>query len=250
MKKYAFAFLLVCVTASINFAQTIVIQPKKTVYTRKGKDVPKEKRTFTVTYPMFNGTMSAAAQKNLEKTIKYWNVFDTTLAENLADDYWLYEMSYKVNYNKNGILDIALTMEGSGAYPDRSTKDLVVDLKTGEQVKFADAFKSDSLDKFAQMVDRKLKGEVAETIKDIEEDKSSGYTKEDNDSFKEQLNALSFTAETFDEYSVNDKGVTIFYDAEFPHVIQALQPNGQYFFTWAEAKPFIKPAGLLGKFIR
>ena len=249
MKKLASAFLLLLVAASISFAQTIVIKPKKTVYTRKGKEVPKEKKTFTVIYPLFNGTMSVAAKKNLEKTISYWNVFETSLQDNLNDDHWLYEMSYKINYNKNGILDIALMMDGSGAYPDQSAKELVIDLKTGEQAKFADVFKTESLDKFAPLVDAKLKAEVAETIKSIEEDKSSGYTKEDNDSFKEELNALSFTAETFDEFSVSDKGVTIFYDAGFPHVIQALQPAGRYFFTWAEAKPFIKPDGLLGKFV-
>lgn len=242
--------MLVFAAAAISFAQTIVIQPKRTVYTRKGKDVPKEKRTFVVTYPLFNGTMDAAAKKNLEKTISYWRVFETTLQENLGDYDWLSEMSYAVNYNKNGILDIALTMEGVGAYPDQSTKNLVIDLKTGEQVKFADVFKTESLDKFAPLVDAKLKAENADTIKSIEEDKSSGYTKEDNDSFKEQLDALSFTAETFDEFSVSDEGVTIFYDAGFPHVIQALQPAGRYFFTWAEVKPFIKPDGLLGKFVR
>lgn len=250
MKKLSTAFLLLFAAASFSFAQTIIIKPKKTVYTRAGKDVPKEKKTFVVTYPLFNGTMPVAAKKNLEKTISYWRVFDTTLAENQGDYHWLSDLSYQVNYNKNGILDIALTMEGSGAYPDQSTKDLVIDLKTGEQMKFADVFKSGALDKFAPMVDAKLKAEVAETIKSIDADKSSGYTREDNDSFKEQLNGLSFTTETFDEFSVSDKGVTIFYDAGFPHVIQALQPAGKYFFTWAEAKPFIKTDGLLAKFIR
>ncbi len=247
MKKLSLAFLMLFVAASINFAQTIIIKPKKTVYTRKGKEVPKEKRTFTVTYPLFNGTMSVAAKKNLEKTISYWNVFETTLAENLADDYWLYELSYQVNYNRNGILDIALMMDGSGAYPDQTVKDFVIDLKTGGQVKFADAFKSDSLSKFAAMVDAKLKAENKETIESMESDKSAD--KEADASFKEQLASLTFTAETFDEFSVNDKGVTIFYDAGFPHVSQALEPAGRYFFTWAEAKPFIKPDGLLGKFV-
>ncbi len=250
MKKLASVWLLILVAATISFAQTIKITPKKTVYTRKGKVTSKEKRTFTVTYPIVSGAMPLATKKKLENTLSYWRAFKTTLAENMSGYDWLYEMSYEVNYNKNGVLDIALAMDGSGAYPDQSTRDLVVDLKTGKQVKFADAFKIDSLDKFAQMVDAKLKTEIEEIIKSVEEDKSSGNTKEDNDSLKEELNALSFKPETFDEFSVNDKGVTIFYDAGFPHVIQALQPDGRYFFTWAEAKPFIKPDGLLRKFVR
>lgn len=249
MKKIFAVLTLLFGMMSVSFAQTVIVKSKKTVYTRKGKEIPKEKRTFTVTYPLFNGNISIEAKKNLEKTTNYWKVFDTSLEENLNGDYWLYEMSYEVNYNKNSILAITLDMDGSGAYPDRSTKTLVIDLKTGEQVKFADVFRINSLDKFATMINDKLKAENADTIKSIEADKSGDYTKEDAESLKEQLNGLVFTAKTFDEFSVSDKGVTIIYDAEFPHAIQALQPAGQYFFTWAEVKSFIKPDGLLGKFV-
>jgi len=188
----------------------------------------------------------------LENTISYWRVFETTLRENQTETDWLSELSYKVNHNKNGVLDIALMQEGVGAYPDGTTVYLVVDLKTGEQVKFTDAFKADSLDRFAEMVDKKLSVEKIAVIRrtDKGEFDDGKPDKEANDSLKEQLNGLKFTTETFSEYTVSDKGVTIIYDAGFPHVIQAAQPDGQYFFTWAELKPFIKPDGLLGKFVR
>ena len=248
MKKLATACLLLFVAAATNFAQTVVIKPKKTVYTRKGKDVLKEKRTLTITYPLFNGTMSAAAKKNLEKTISYWHVFETTLQENLEET-WLYNAFYKVNYNKNGILDIALTQEGAGAYPDESTVNFVIDLKTGEQVKLTDVFKTESLATFAETVNAKLEVEKKEIIKAIGEDKLKD-NKEANDWASEQINELHFIAENFNEYSVSDKGVTILYDAGFPHAIQAAQPAGRYFFTWAEAKPFIRRDGLLAKFVR
>ncbi|MCY7345215.1 MAG: hypothetical protein LH614_03260, partial [Pyrinomonadaceae bacterium] len=155
MKKLIPALLLMLVTASIGFAQ-IVITPKKTVYTRKGKEIPKEKRTFVVTYPLTSGAIPAATKKKLDNSLSYWRVFGTTLAE-VQTDGWLYELSYKVNYNKNGVLDIALTQDGSGAYPDQSTVNLVVDLKSGEPVKFADVFKTNSLAKFAEAVNTKLK---------------------------------------------------------------------------------------------
>lgn len=246
--KILFVLAAILAFASVAFSQTLVIKSKKTVYTRKGNVEFKEKRNFTVTYLLFNGTMSDAAKKKLENTISYWRVFETTLAENINGDTWLDEASYQVNYNKNSILDISLTQQGSAAYPDSQTVNLVIDLKTGEQVKFADAFKTDALGEFAKMVDKKLKAEVAEQIKVVENDKTND--KETKESLKTQLGELEFTGETFKEYSVSDKGVTILYDAEFPHVIQALQPDGRYFFTWAEAKKFIKPSGLLGKFVR
>ncbi len=251
MKKTFAAFLLTLAVVAVGFAQTVTITPKKTVYTRKGKVTIKEKRTFVVTYPQTSGAIPVNAKKNLDNSISYWKVFGTTLRENQTESDWLSEMSYKVNYNKNGILDIALTQEGSGAYPDSSTIEKVIDLKTGNQVKFADVFKANALADFAKLVNGKLSVEKKDIIQRIDKGEFGDENdKEANDALKQQLNELNFTAETFDEFSISDQGVTIIYDAGFPHVIQAAQPDGRYFFKWAEVKPFIKLDGLLGKFVR
>lgn len=248
--KYLLVLLAIFAFASVCFSQTIVIKPKKTVYTRKGKVSFKEKRTFTVVYPVVSGTIPAAIKKKLESTISYWRVFETTLTENLSESDWLDDAFYKVNYNKNGILDISLMQEGTAAYPDSQTYNLVINLKTGEQVKFADVFKADSLAEFAKIVDKKLKVETAAMNKRIDSGEFGKEDKEGNEYVKKELGALEFTAESFNEYSINDKGVTILYDAGFPHVTQALQPDGRYLFTWAEVKSFINRDGLLEKFVR
>jgi hypothetical protein len=249
--KFWFAILAVAFFAATAFSQSaVVVTPKKTVYTRKGKFSNKEKRTFTVIYPVVSGSISAAAKKKLEDTLSYWRVFETTLAENMSEYDWLTEMSYKVNYNKNGILVISLTQEGVGAYPDGQTKNLVVDLKTGAQVKFDDVFNNEKRAEFAALVNPKLDAEKKAIIKEIETGNFSDGDKEANDALKEQLQGLEFTADTFDEFTIDDKGVTILYDAGFPHAIQAAQPDGRYFFAWTEIKDFIKPAGLLGRFVR
>lgn len=248
--KLTLVFGAIFAFASIAFSQSLVITPKKTVYTRKGKVSMKEKRRFTVTYPVVSGAIAPSAKKKLENTISYWRVFETTLAENMSEYDWLTEMSYKVNYNKNGILDIALTQEGVGAYPDGQTVNLVVDGKSGVQIKFDDAFKSESRAAFAALVNKKLEAEKNVIIKEIESGKMGDGDREADSALKEQLQSLEFTAATFNEFSISDKGVTILYDAGFPHVIQAAQPDGRYFFTWAEVKPFIKPQGLLVRFVR
>lgn len=248
--KILLTMLFVIALAFSASAQTVKITSKKTVYVRKDKSVPKEKSTFTVTYPVVSGALPAATKKNLEQTISYWRIFDTTLAENLGKYHWLTDLYYKVNYNKLGILDISLTQEGIGAYPDAQTVNMVVDLKTGKQVKFEDAFKADSRAKFAAMVDRKLEAEKKEIIESIRMDKDSYSSEEEQKSSGGMIEELKFTSESFDEFSVNDKGVTILYDAGFPHISQALEPNGSYFFTWVEVKTFIKPDGLLARFNR
>ena len=55
-----------------------------------------------------------------------------------------------------------------------------------------------------------------------------------------------FAVKNLDEFAVSDKGVTFLYDARFPHVIRALQPTGEYFFSYAELQPRIKRNGPLG----
>ena len=48
---------------------------------------------------------------------------------------------------------------------------------------------------------------------------------------REAYEALKFEAQNLDEFSVGRKGVTFLYDAGFPHVIRALEPDGHYFFS-------------------
>jgi len=248
--KYLLFILFLTVFSVQLFAQSVTIKPKKVVYTRKGKVTMKEKRRFTITYPVVSGAISIAAKKKLENTLSYWRVFETTLQENLTESDWLSEMSYTVNYNKNGVLDISLTQEGVGAYPDGQTVVLIIDLKTGKQVKFADVFDTGSKSKLAEKVDRKLSDEKKEIVESIKNDKTSYSNDDERQSSIEMVEQLKFTSEDFDEFSVSDKGVTIIYDAGFPHAVQALQPDGHYLFTWTEIKPFIKADSLLARFVR
>src|SRR5215203_5820339 len=104
--KILLGFLATAFLTAAAFSQTVVITPKKTIHTRKFKVSFKEKKTFTITYPIVSGTISAAARKKLEDNISFWRVFETSLNENLMESDWLSEAYYKVDYNKNGILVI------------------------------------------------------------------------------------------------------------------------------------------------
>ena len=249
MKKILVFLILspLFLTFSASAQVRITITPKKIIYRRQGRGIEKFKRTFSVRYPIVRGAINPAIKSRLEKTISYWRVFDTTLAETMVET-GLDTLDYTVNYNQNGLLDLTLTEEFSAAYPSTQNYNLVVDLKTGRQIKFGDVFKTATKVKLAEMVNQKLEAEKREILKQIAADKDE--TQESKDSLAEQVSALEFTAESFNEFRVDGKGVTILYDAGFPHVIQALQPAGEYFFTYSELKPFLKPDGLLGKFAR
>ena len=89
----------------------------------------------------------------------------TSLAE-YREDTWLEEFTFKVNYNKNYILDITFTQSGSGAYPDTHTKHFAINLKNGSVIKASDVFVDDKLGSLAALVNRKLQSELKQILKE------------------------------------------------------------------------------------
>jgi len=241
MKKYIFAIFVVTLTLAVsNFAQSVVITPKKTVY-RRPKPIASYKRTFTVIRPKVKAATPALSKK-IETAISYEKVSELNIKEETTEVQWLEEADYIVNYNKNGILDITLTVTGTGAYPSTFNKTVVIDLKTGNRITPTMVFNN--------IVGLTVKGkkaqekEVKQALIDIKKEEP------DFEDPASMFGSTDYKSENLNEFSVSDKGVTFIYDYGFPHVAQALQPNGRYFFTWRELKGHIKPAGLFGRFVR
>ena len=242
MKTKLFISLLFIFAFSLStFSQTVSITPKKMTYTRP-KPISDYKKTFTVTYPKIKAATPALSKK-IENTISYQKVSNLNIEEEKTEVQWLEDASYEVGYNKNGVLTITLSVEGSGAYPSMYSKTVVVDLKTGNRITPQSAFTN--LTGLAAKAKSAQKVEIEKSIEEIKADPEN----KDFESF-DQFEEADFKVEHLDEFSVDDKGVTFIYDYGFPHVIQALQPEGKYFFSWTEIKPFIKRDGLLAKFVR
>jgi len=239
--KYLLLLTLVIAFSTIAFAQSVVITSKKVTYQRPKPEMD-FKKTFTINYPKVKAA-SAVLSKKIETALSYEKNFDFTLKEEMGEIQWLEEADYDVGYNKNGVLSINLFITGSGAYPSSSNKNLVVDLKTGNKVRPVDVFTN--LNNLIAKIKPMQKEEIKEAIKVIKEDPDSSDLNTD-----ELFQNKDFKIADFEGFSLDDKGVTFKYNYAFRHAIQALQPDGTYFFSWAELKPFIKPAGLLGRFIR
>ncbi len=239
--KLLFALFSVFVFSAFCFAQSVTITPKKVTYKRP-KPLTEYKKTFVVTYPKVKAATPALSKK-IEQTISFEKVSNLNIAEEQTEIQWLEEAGYEVNYNKNGILTITNSVSGTGAYPSVYNKTVVVDLKTGNRVTPQNAFTN--LPKLVAKVKTAQKAEAAGAIREIKADAEN----KDFDSFDLFENA-EYKAENLSEFAVDDKGVMFIFDYGFPHVVQALQPEGRYFFSWAEIKPFIKRDGLLAKFVR
>jgi hypothetical protein len=179
--------------------------------------------------------------KKIEAILSYEKNFDFKIQDELREIYWMETADYTVNYNKNFVLDVTLFVEGSGAYSSSSTKHLIVNTKTGTRVKPSDVFTN--LNGLAALGKEALKNEIkadTERLKKEEPDFIPG----------EYFNKADFTTENLWVFTVSDKGITFHYDYGFPHVAQALQPDGDYFFSWSKLKPFIKKSGLFGQFVK
>ncbi len=183
--------------------------------------------------------------KKIENAISYERIFDFNLKEEQTETFWLANAEFITEYNRNGILGIALTIDGSGAYPSTYTKHIVVNTKTGFQVKPEDIFASDKSAALTDLLDKQLQQTIKQAIADVKKDSA-----EDGEALTEMLAEKKFTSENLNHFSVSDKGVTFYYDYGFPHVNLALEPNGELTLSYTDLKPYIKPGGLLAKFVR
>ena len=241
MKRKFLSALLFIFAFSLNlFSQSVTVAPKKIIYKRP-KSLMDFKKSFSVIRPKVRGANPAIAKK-IETTISYEKIFDFNIKDEIGEIQWLEKASYTVDYNKNGVLGVTLSVMGTGAYPSEASQPVVVNLKTGERVLAKDVFVKlpELAAKGRQMQAAEIKSSIIEIEKENPEEADPASLFENAD----------FNIKNLDRFSVSDKGVTFWYDYGFPHVIQAWQPEGRYFFSWTELKPFIKPDGLLAQFNR
>lgn len=240
--KTIFTLLLLSVTilATSVTAQTITITPSKTVY-KRSKPMSEYKKTFTVTRPIIKG-VTPAIRKNIESNVSYEKHFSFNLQEEMKEVQWLEAADYKLDFNKRGILGFTLSIEGSGAYPDGSTKSVVLNAKTGNRITPAEVFKD--LPGLAAKAKVIQQAETKQALIDIKKEDPEATAPEG------LFENADFTTESLSEFAISDTGIVFVYDYGFPHVIKAFEPEGRYTFTWAQLKPHIKADGLFAQFAK
>ena len=238
--KYFLFVVVVLACASVALAQSVIIEPREITYQR-AKPLVDYKKSFTVEYPKVKGTNRALTRK-IENSVSYERAFKFSIREEINEIQWLDEATYKVDYNKNGVLGIILSISGSSASPQSYNKPVVVNIRTGNPVRAQDVFVK--LNELAAKCRAAQKNEIKKALITIKKDHPEEAPPAD------LFERARFTVKNLNEFLVDDRGVTFKYDYGFPRVIAALQPDGDYFFSWSELKPFIRPRGLLGKFVR
>jgi len=123
---------------------------------KKTEVLKREDKEAEVHYPVFSG-LPPAILKELQASAGLKAGTGSSLEEwkaEFEESWWLTGIDYEVTYNRHDLLCLTYSIDGMGAYPSTSTKDLAADLKTGRRLAAKDLFKPASLQELAAKVDR------------------------------------------------------------------------------------------------
>jgi hypothetical protein len=241
MRKLTKLSLVVLLAALPLLGQSVKVVGKKQIYSRR-KPISTYKRSFSIRRPIVTAA-TPALSRAITAAVRPETVLDIQLKDGLGEFQWLEEADFKLHFNRDGILTLEEWMVGTAAYPDSVTKYVVVDVRSGKRLRPADIFID--LPGLARLVKRMQAKEVKQASEELRKNPDL-----DGDPPQDLFTDSDFTVKDLNEFSIDGAGVTFHYDYGFPHVIEALQPEGEYFLSWAELKPFTRPDGLLARFIR
>lgn len=219
-------------------AQTVTVT--KVVKTAKSKVGPASYR-----FPLVVGTTPDWIATRINADAKNRSLGSDSLSAVIADfeksGSGITDVSYKVNHNANGLLDLTMTSETMGAYPDAFSEYLVYDLRSGARVRPGDVFSTF----------RPIRSLIQKQVED-----AIAAAKADDPSAAEDLNLMlgdtpgSVDDDTLGRFTIAKTGLTFHYSFGFPHVAKALEPNGDVLLTWAELKPSLRLDGLFATFAK
>jgi hypothetical protein len=177
--------------------------------------------------------------KAIETLLSYKAVIGETLEHTISNyekcECGVIGVDYRINYDKNNVLDISFFIETIGAYPDSHYKHYQIDLARGELIKIDQIMNFDKLNELVALCDLKLQNNIRTNIKNLKQKDISLLPNEE----------YSFKVENLDEFTINEKGITFYYNFGFPHVIKSLEPKSSIALSYEELNDFILENGYL-----
>ena len=148
-------------------------------------------------------------------------------------------------------------MDGIGAYPWHTSRNIVINFQNGEVIRITDLFEKNTLKRLASIIDEFVQIDIKKALlneKYTEEipykiESNLNENEEENNVFDEWYRSYKFTVVDFDDFYFNEYGITFCYNFGFPHAIKSLEPEGHYFFSFSSLKQFIKKDSVFEKFI-
>jgi hypothetical protein len=223
------------------------------IITEKTGNIPKSKTNpgrdpSTVSYPivMKQALADQAVAGQLQESLspdRAWGVKNIIRDALSGTDTWTEEIDYAVKYNRNYLLDVEFNMSGCGAYPDSSSKQVVINTKTGKRVTAADAFNKASMPELKRLASAAMKQAVNTAAKEHSSDK------EEAASFAELMANQQLKMTDLNNFAIDDKGITFLYDWGFPHAAEGMEPSGEFFVPYTKLATIIRKDGPLAVFL-
>jgi len=195
-----------------------------------------------ISYPEVKLTANPELRDRIQEAVGLKAGTGKSLDEWQADYEGLSSIDYEVHYNDRSLLSITYELEGAGAGPWASSRDLVVDLKTGRRLAASDLFKKDQLPALAAKLDVTLQGEIEEIRRKWSEETGLDWSQagvEDD---------WSFQVKDLDNFSLDGHGVTFSMEFGLPSLKKDLEPSGRYILSFEDLSPYIDWDGPLSRF--
>ncbi len=141
---------------------------------------------------------------------------------------------FEVTGNVRNVLSVAINYETVYAYLDFQNVYLNFNSNTGAPVAITDILKATSLPTIAARLDEQLQARIAQLKVDYAAEIASGEIE------ATQWDELHVAAGDLQSFSTTPEGITFHYDPGFPHVIQALEPSGDFAVSINDLDPAIR----------
>ncbi|MBP8811673.1 MAG: hypothetical protein KBG48_36075 [Kofleriaceae bacterium] len=150
-------------------------------------------------------------------------------------------LDYTIGYNGDGLLAVIMGHETMGAYPDSYAEHFVFDTTTGARLDGAAQFRPEATAELVARLDGQLQAALTKTRAE-RPDCVDG----DDDPYQGQ-----YTADHLRHlYLTADRTLVFVYDYDFPHVIQACEPDGELTLPLAEAATYLRADSPLRRALR
>lgn len=150
-------------------------------------------------------------------------------------------LGFEVNFNRDGLLDLSIVHETMGAYPDSYVEHFLFDTATGARLTGAEVLVADTSALVAKL-DATLQAAIAEARTG-----NTDCVTADDDPYTGDFHV---TADTLKDLAITDRGAVFAYDFDFPHVIQACEPDGTMVVPLAELAPYLVPGTAVARLAR
>jgi len=164
------------------------------------------------------------------------------LKENIEDN-GLINLSYKVTFNKNGLLSFFIDAEGCGAHCSSWKTYFNFDLKTGKKIPVDDLFLQNKTDSFKNMV----RENKINALKKYKEEEKDNFINKTIDSVEYEW-SISLVDEncinsiSIENFSLLDGVIEIIDPCEFPNAIRSQQPYFELKYAYKNIEESLNPA--------